>query len=240
MPRIILKCPYIRGGSQKAGSHLRNYVSYVATRSGVERIQVDKRDLPATKKQKELVARIVKDFPLSKGMFEYEDYMAKQTRGNASEFISRAMEDNYDKVAKLSNYTQYIAMRPGAEKIETHGLFTESDDRVVLAQVADAVAHHKGNVWLPIISLRREDAQRVGYDNVEQWQALLRCCATEIAQQMQIPWKEFVGTPHSTTRPLIPISTWSATARMGKVVSSRQKELRISNPKWSRKSSGTR
>ena len=191
MPRIILKCPYIRGGSQKAVSHLRNYVEYVATRSGVERIQVDKRDLPATKKQKELVARIVKDFPLSKGMFEYEDYMVKQTRGNASEFISRAMEDNYDKVAKLSNYTQYIAMRPGAEKIETHGLFTESDDRVVLAQVADAVAHHKGNVWLPIISLRREDAQRVGYDNVEQWQALLRCCATEMAQQMQIPWKEF-------------------------------------------------
>lgn len=31
----------------------------------------------------------------------------------------------------------------------------------------------------------------MGYDNVEQWQALLRCCATEIAQQMQIPWKEF-------------------------------------------------
>ena len=26
-------------------------------------------------------------------MFEYEDYLAKQTRRNSSEFISRAMED---------------------------------------------------------------------------------------------------------------------------------------------------
>lgn len=191
MPRIILKCPFIRGGSNKATSHLRHYVNYVATRSGVERVQMNKRDLPATKKQKELVAQIIKDFPLSKGMFEYEDYLSKQTRGNASEFISRAMEDNYDKAAKLNNYTQYIAMRPGAEKVETHGLFTASDDRVTLSQVADAVAHHKGNVWLPIISLRREDAQRMGYDNVDQWQSLLRASAMEIAQQMRIPWDQF-------------------------------------------------
>lgn len=191
MPRLIFKSPYIRGGSKKATAHLRNYVGYVATRSGVERIPVNKRDLPATKKQKELVAQIIKDFPLSKGMFEYEDYLTKQTRGNASEFISRAMEDNYDKVAKLQNYTQYIAMRPGAEKIMGHGLFTASDDPLVLAHVAEAVANHKGNVWLPIISLRREDARRLGYDNAEQWQSLLRASAMEIAQQMRIPWNQF-------------------------------------------------
>ena len=191
MPRLIFKSPYIRGGSKKATAHLRNYVGYVATRSGVERIPVNKRDLPATKKQKELVAQIIKDFPLSKGMFEYEDYLTKQTRGNASEFISRAMEDNYDKVAKLENYTQYIAMRPGAEKIMGHGLFTASDDPLVLAHVAEAVANHKGNVWLPIISVRREDARRLGYDNAEQWRSLLRASAMEIAQQMRIPWNQF-------------------------------------------------
>lgn len=191
MPRIILKCPFIRGGSNKVASHLRHYVNYVATRSGVERIQHDKQDIPATKKQREMVARIIKDFPLSKGMFEYEDYMAKQTRGNASEFISRAVEDNYDKVAKLSNYTQYIAVRPGAEMVEGHGLFAASDDRIVLSQGAEAVAHHKGNVWLPIISLRREDAQRVGYDSVERWQTLLRSCTMEMAKQMRIPWEQF-------------------------------------------------
>lgn len=218
MPRIILKCPFIRGGSSKATSHLRHYVNYVATRSGVERIQIDKRELPATKKQRELVAKILKDFPLSKGMFEYEDYMAKQTRRNASEFISRAMEDNYDKVAKLSNYTQYIAMRPGAEKVETHGLFTASDDRVVLTQVADAVAHHKGNVWLPIISLRREDAQRMGYDNVEQWQSLLRANAMEIAQQMRIPWNQFrwyAAFHNESTHPHIHMVCYSEDGKSG-------------------------
>lgn len=191
MPRLIFKSPYIRGGSKKAAAHLKNYVGYVATRSGVERIPLHKQDLPATKKQKDLIAQILKDFPLSKGMFEYEDYMAKQTRHNASEFISRAMEDNYDKVAKLENYTQYIAMRPGAEKIMGHGLFTSSDNPLVLAHVAEAVANHKGNVWLPIISLRREDARRLGYDNAEQWRSLIQACAAEVAAQMKIPSDQF-------------------------------------------------
>lgn len=191
MPRIIFKSPYIRGGSKKATTHLRNYVGYVATRSGVERIPISKQDLPPTKKQKELVAQIIKDFPLSKGMYEYEDYLAKQTRRNASEFISRAMEDNYDKVAKLENYMRYISVRPGAEKIIDHGLFSSSDDPLVLNHVAKAVANHKGNVWLPIISVRREDARRLGYDNAEQWRSLLRACAAEVAAQMKIPTDQF-------------------------------------------------
>lgn len=191
MPRIIFKSPYIRGGVKRAATHLKNYVGYVATRSGVERIPIHKQDLPATKKQKDLVAQILKDFPLSKGMFEYEDYMAKPTRRSASEFISRAMEDNYDKAAKLENYTQYIAMRPGAEKIMGHGLFTYSDDPLVLDHVAKSVANHKGNVWLPIISLRREDARRLGYDSAEQWRSLIRACAAEIAAQMKIPADQF-------------------------------------------------
>ncbi len=218
MPRLIFKSPYIRGGSKKATAHLRNYVGYVATRSGVERIPVNKRDLPATKKQKELVTQIIKDFPLSKGMFEYEDYLTKQTRGNASEFISRAMEDNYDKVAKLENYTQYIAMRPGAEKIMGHGLFTASDDPLVLAHVAEAVANHKGNVWLPIISVRREDARCLGYDNAEQWRSLLRANAMEIAQQMRIPWNQFqwyAAFHNESTHPHIHMVCYSKDGKSG-------------------------
>lgn len=218
MPRLIFKSPYIRGGSKKATAHLRNYVGYVATRSGVERIPVNKRDLPVTKKQKELVAQIIKDFPLSKGMFEYEDYLTKQTRGNASEFISRAMEDNCDKVAKLENYTQYIAMRPGAEKIMGHGLFTASDDPLVLAHVAEAVANHKGNIWLPIISVRREDARRLGYDNAEQWRSLLRASAMEIAQQMRIPWNQFqwyAAFHNESTHPHIHMVCYSKDGKSG-------------------------
>ena len=160
MPRIIFKCPYVKPGTQKATAHLSNYVRYVATRDGTERITQDKSGLPATKKQQDMVARLIRDFPLSCGLFEYEDYQAVPTQGNASEFITRAIEDNYDQIAKRENYVSYIAQRPRAERIGAHGLFSSSDDPLVLSRIAEEVANHPGNVWLPIISLRREDGKR--------------------------------------------------------------------------------
>ena len=95
MPRVIFKCPYIKPGTQKAATHLNNYVRYVATREGTEKFTPDKADQPATKKQRDMVQRILKDFPLSRGMFEYEDYQSSPTRAAASEFIARAIEVVY-------------------------------------------------------------------------------------------------------------------------------------------------
>ena len=158
MPRLIFKCPYIKGGTSSATAHLENYVKYMATRNGVERIDPGRSEWPATSKQKKMVEQILRDFPLSRGMFEYEDYAAEPTRANASEFITRALEDNYNQIAKKDNYLKYIATRPRAQRVGSHGLFTGEEDQLVLAQVAEAVAAHPGNVWLPIISLRREDA----------------------------------------------------------------------------------
>ena len=162
MPRVIFKCPYLKGGAAQA-AHLGNYVRYMATRKGAQRIAPDAAGLPATKKQREMVEQLIRDFPLSRGLFEYEDYLASPTRGNASEFITRALEDNYDSLAKKENYISYIASRPRAQRTGAHALFTGSDDPLTLSQIADEVAHHPGNVWLPIISLRREDAARLGY-----------------------------------------------------------------------------
>ena len=191
MPRLIFKCPYIKGGSPRAASRLGNYVRYMATREGAQRVPQDTGKLPATQKQQELVERLLQDFPLSRGLFEYEDYAAAPTRANASEFITRALEDNYNQVAKKENYVSYIASRPRAQRTGAHALFTDSDDPLVLSQVADAVARHPGNVWLPILSLRREDAARLGYDNAERWKNLLRGYAMEMAQAMKIPWDQF-------------------------------------------------
>lgn len=188
MPRIIFKCPHIKGGSQKAASHLGNLVSYIATREGVEHVASDK---PATQKQKQMVTKLLREFPLSQGLFEYADYQAKPTQANASEFISRAIEDNYDQIAKKENYLQYIAQRPGVQQMGSHGLFNGGNDSLVLSQVANEIAHHPGTVWLPIISLRREDAARLGYDNAKNWQALLAAHAPEIAQAMKIPLENF-------------------------------------------------
>ena len=191
MPRLIFKCPHIKGGTTSSASHLGNYVKYMATRDGAERVQWEQDQQPATEQQKKLVAQIVRDFPLSCGMFEYEDYQTSPTQGNASDFITRALEENFDRAAKRKNYIQYIANRPHAQRIEAHGLFTSADGPLTLSQVAEAVSSHPGTVWLPIISLRREDAARLGYDNAESWRNLLSSYAMEMAQGLKIPWEDF-------------------------------------------------
>lgn len=191
MPRVIFKCPYIKGGSQYAAAHLSNYVRYMAIREGAQRVTPDSAQLPATAKQRSMVEQLLRDFPLSRGLFEYEDYLEAPTCGNASEFITRALEDNYDAFAKKENYVSYIAGRPRAQRTGAHALFSASDELLPLSRIADEVAQHPGNVWLPILSLRREDAARLGYDNVENWKQLITGYAMEMAQAMKIPWEQF-------------------------------------------------
>lgn len=115
MPRLIFKCPYIKGGEDNS-SHLDNYVRYISTREGVDKNIRHDNSLPATAGQQEMIQKIIKDFPLSRGMFEYSDYMDAPIRANASEFISRALEDNYDSIDKRENYVQYIAQRLTSSK----------------------------------------------------------------------------------------------------------------------------
>lgn len=182
MPRVIFKCPYLKGGSERAASHLHNYVRYMATREGAQHMAIGHEQLPATEEQRKMVAQLLREFPLSRGLFEYEDYQTAPTRGNASEFITRALEDNYDQIAKRDNYVSYIASRPRAQRAGAHALFTGSDAPLVLSQIAAEVAHHPGNVWLPIISLRREDAARLGYDDAGQWKNLIAGYAMEMAE----------------------------------------------------------
>ena len=183
--------PYIKPGTAKAAAHLNNYVRYVATRDGTDLLKPDKAGQPATKKQRAMVERLLRDFPMCRGMFECEDYQSSPTRAAASEFITRAIEDNYDQISKRENYVSYIAQRPRAERLGTHGLFNGTGDPLELSRIAEEVANHPGNVWLPIISLRREDAARLGYDNARQWQALLSTYAPQIADTMNIPWEQF-------------------------------------------------
>ena len=72
MPRLILKCPYLRRGSIKKSSHLSNLVKYMATRNGVEKLTVENKNLPSTKSQEKLIDQIIKEFPNTKNLFEYE------------------------------------------------------------------------------------------------------------------------------------------------------------------------
>ena len=185
MARIILKCPYLKGG-EKTAAHLSNLVKYIATRDGVEKMESGHKLWHSTKKQKDLIAQILREFPDAKDLFEYEDYLENPDRGNASEFITIALEQNLDKIGGREKYVDYIANRPRVEKFDSHGLFTAGDEPLVLSQVADEVSGHTGNVWTPIISLRREDAARLGYDNASAWKALLSEKAVELAENLKI------------------------------------------------------
>ena len=191
MPRIILKCPYLKGGGQKTSAHLSNLVTYMATRNGVEKLSKTKANLPCTLKQEDLIQQIIKEFPEAMKLFEYEDYIENKTVENASEFISFALEQNLDKIGQRKNYVDYIANRPRVQRMGTHGLFTGGDDKIVLSRTAEEVANHTGNVWIPIISLRRTDAIRTGFDNAESWHNMLSYFAPEIAESMKIPIQNF-------------------------------------------------
>ena len=191
MPRVIFKCPHVKGGTAKAAAHLGNAVGYIATRKGVQRIDPGKIDLLATENQINMVEKLAREFPLSKGLEEYVDYQESPTRGNASEFITRAIEDNLDQIAKMENYVDYIAKRPRAQRFGSHGLFTSGSDSLTLSKIQEEVAHHPGTVWLPIISLRREDATRLGFDSAEKWKDFLSGYSIEMAQAMKIPLEQF-------------------------------------------------
>lgn len=147
--------------------------------------------LPVTDMQKQLIEIIIKDAPDTIDLFECTDYESNLTIKNATEFINSAVDSNYDLVGKKKNYVDYIANRPRVDKIGTHGLFSATDDPIVIATVAEEISQHTGNVWTNIISLRREDATRLGYDNAKSWMALLRSHATEIATNMKIAPENF-------------------------------------------------
>ncbi|MBZ2174388.1 relaxase MobL [Schnuerera sp. xch1] len=191
MARLILKCPYFKGGSKRASAHLGNLVNYIATRDGVEKINIENGNLSSTTKQEELILQLIKEFPNTKNLFEYEDYIKNPTLENASEFISIAIEENFDKIGKRKNYVDYIANRPRVERMGKHGLFTGGDDNLVLSRIADEVVNHEGNVWTPIISLRREDAKRLGFDNAESWHNMLSYYAIDIAESLKIKPENF-------------------------------------------------
>ena len=184
MARLILKSPYLKCDSN---SSVSGYLRYIGTR---ERVELLPDDRPPTRKQEQLVRKLTKDFPEAKELGEYSDYEAKPTKANASAFITRTMEENWSQVQQPDGYMKYIATRSRAERLGDHGLFSD-EDGVVLAKAIDELDHYTGNVWTHIISLKREDATRLGYDNARAWMNLLRANRNDIAAAMNIPPNHF-------------------------------------------------
>ena len=184
MARIVLISPYLKGGQNAA--KLAQRTRYFATRPGVELLADEHSTLPATKKQCSFINRLVKSFPTSKELIEYEDYLANPTQGNASAFIQQTWEDYVEALDQKENFIDYISHRPGVQKDGEHGLWDAHGKVQNLAQAVREVAEHTGNVWTPVVALRRQDAERLGYDNAKNWRALINASICEIAAAYKI------------------------------------------------------
>ena len=205
MARLILKSPYLKCD----GNHsVSGYLRYIGTR---ERVEILPDDRPPTRKQEQLVRKLVKDFPSSKKLGEYSDYETKPTKANASAFITRALEENWPQVQQSDGYMKYIATRPRAERLGNHGLFGD-EDGVNLEQAMRELDQYTGNVWTHIISLKREDAARLGYDNAKAWMNLLRANRNDIAAAMNIPpnhFRWYAAYHDEGDHPHVHIMAWS-------------------------------
>ena len=183
MARLIVKSPYIQCGKQ----NVSGYLSYIATR---ERVEIIPDDRPPTRKQEQLITKLTKDFPDVKELLEYEDYTVHPTKANASSLITLALVEHWKQVQQTDGYMQYIATRPRAERLGDHGLLGDTD-HVDLDAAMSELEHYTGNVWTHILSLHREDAERLGYNNAQAWRTLLRAHRNDIAAAMHIPPQDF-------------------------------------------------
>lgn len=217
MPKLIVTSRYLKSGSGKK-KQLYHYVKYIATREGSVPIPNANETAPATKSQQELISSLLHDFPDSKELFEYEDYQKNPTIKNGSALISVILDRNMDRLTSRENYVGYLANRPGAVKFGSHGLFSQSDEPINLEKVAKEIANHGGNVWTHVVSLRRDNAQAMGYDNLKAWRELVKRQISNIAKNQKndmanLKW--YAAFHDKKTNPHVHIIVYSTNEREG-------------------------
>lgn len=195
MPRIIVKCRYYKNAAE---GNLGGLMKYIATREGVEKLPIAQRTLPATDNQQQFITEIVNRNNSVRTTPEYKTYMKAKTRGNASELIAVAVENN-PKLLNTEEYLRYIALRPRAEKISgNHGLFS-SEENIDLENATAELEKHQGNVYSVIVSIKREDAERLGYNTAERWKCMIGANIDRIAKEhnMQLTSMRWYGAFHN-------------------------------------------
>ena len=228
MAKLVTKFKYLKPNRKVSAG---GYAKYIATREGVEKIDSSQKFASATEKQKNLIETIIKDFPDSKDMFEYADYLKKQNQGLASDFISRVMEDYAYEISGRKAYADYIATRPRVERFGSHGLFTDDGVQVQLSKVTEELDKHKGNIWTAIISIRREDAQRLGFNTGARWRDMLRTQTEAFAKNLKIPMENlrwYVAFHNESHHPHVHLIAYSTVENEGYLTQKGVENLRSS------------
>lgn len=152
---------------------------------------------------------------------------------------SRYIKANAHK--RFGNFVKYIATREGVEKPmqkqenkrnldreifinyldsrpNSHGLFSETDAPIVLDKVAKKVANHPGALWTHVVSLKRDDAERMGYTDLEHWRDLVRRHIADIAAAQRIAIENirwYAAFHNKETNPHVHIVVYSADGKQG-------------------------
>ena len=208
MARLIQKSGYFKGGDSTG------YMKYIAKRDGVE---ITSDTGPVTEKQRQLIEDLLKNYPDTKELFEYEDYLTTPNRSTASAYIAAALDSHLHEMEPESGYMKYIAQRPRAEKHGGHGLFSAAP-ATDLGEAVDELDAHEGRVWTFIFSLRREDAVQTGYDNAAAWRELLLQQSVTLAEALRIPQDKlrwYVAFHNEGHHPHVHMMVWSDDPKMG-------------------------
>ena len=198
MPRLICTSRYIKNSKSKNAGNL---IKYMGTREGVEKLSNGYDNSPATQKQHSLICELLKAYPPAWKYPEFQKYITEHSKGAATECINAFIERNADQISDLKKLVSYMAERPGVEKLGKHGLFSQTDDKIDLDKVCNEVANHDGVIWTHVVSLTREDAERLGYNKAAAWRELIRRNAMQIAEAHKIPISEmkWYAAFHNTT-----------------------------------------
>lgn len=224
MAKVFFTCNYYKNSARANTGRL---LKYIGTRESVEKLPTGMDHSPSTIKQQKLIVDIIKSFPHSKEYLEYEKYDNDSTKSNAINFINAVIAR--DDVYRLDKLVSYIAERPSVEKIGTHGLFTQTDEKIDLDEVAKEVNAHKGIVFSHILSLHREDAERLGYNKAESWKNLVRRNVCEIAEAHNISLSNlqwYAGFHNKDHHPHIHLVVYSEDGKQGWITKKTIEDMR--------------
>lgn len=171
MAQLIVKSPYLPPNST---GKIEGYLRYISTREGVEKIKQKDSVAYSDEDRKDIINELLKRYPDSVDFLEYKDFEKNPSRENADELITQITESHADFFSDRGTYLKYISERPRVQIVSKTGLFSDAEMDLNISRISREISESQSNVWTHIISLKREDAQRLGYDSVENWIPLLR------------------------------------------------------------------
>ncbi len=144
--------------------------------------------------------------------FRYLKPSRKRKAGGYATYI--ATREGVEKLPQeQKTYADYIATRPRSQ-----GLFTDAGKDINLRQLSRELNLYQGNLWTVIISLSREDAERLGFDNAIRWRDFLRSERSEIAEQFHIPQGDlrwYAAFHNEKHHPHVHLMVWSEDEKEG-------------------------